>query len=122
MSQLNDWLDRYEYLIGLGQDLTPMDKKFRTAEHALPGCQSKVWIRAELEADKIVFSADSDSVIIKGILALLLQILNRRPPEAIANADLYFIQATGLDSHLSPSRANGVRSIVKRLKSCGAKL
>jgi len=119
MSSREDWMGKYEYLIGLGKDLTVMDGKFRTAEHALPGCQSQVWIRSELKAGKVVFSVDSDSMIIRGILALLLRMLNQQPPAAIAKADLYFIEKTGLSTHLSPTRANGVKAIVKRLKSMG---
>lgn len=116
MSALDDWMDKYEYLIKLGRNFDPQDEKFKTEENALKGCQSKVWISAELQDNKISFSADSDSLIIKGILALLLRVLNNQPLKDVAHSDLYFIDRIGLSTNLSPSRANGLASIVQHLK------
>lgn len=117
MSLLNDWMDKYKYLIELGKSLRPMDEKFKTDENALPGCQSNVWIKAEINDNKIIFSADSDSLITKGLLALLLRVLNNRPPKEVVQAELYFIEEVGLSTNLSPSRANGLALVVKQLKS-----
>ncbi len=122
MSRLNDWMDKYEYLINLGRSFNPAAKKIRTEENALKGCQSKVWIRAELKDHKVFFSADSDSLIVKGLLALLLRVLNNQTPKDIVHSNLYFIERVGLSTNLSPSRANGLASIVKQLKSCAAKI
>lgn len=117
MSLLNDWMDKYKYLIELGKSLRSMDEKFKTDENALPGCQSNVWIKAEINDNKIIFSADSDSLITKGLLALLLRVLNNRPPKEVVQAELYFIEEVGLSTNLSPSRANGLALVVKQLKS-----
>lgn len=117
MSLLNDWMDKYKYLIELGKSLRSMDEKFKTDENALPGCQSNVWIKAEINDNKIIFSADSDSLITKGLLALLLLVLNNRPPKEVVQAELYFIEEVGLSTNLSPSRANGLALVVKQLKS-----
>jgi cysteine desulfuration protein SufE len=111
-----DWLDIYEYLIALGRDLAPLDEQFKIEENALKGCQARVWIRGELTHDKLRFSADSDSLITKGLVSMLLRILNDRDPCEIAGADLYIIERMGLNSNLSPSRANGLKSIIKHLR------
>ncbi|MFO7888739.1 MAG: SufE family protein [bacterium] len=116
-SGLNDWMDKYEYLITLGKTLKATDKDLRIEENQIPGCQSTVWVKAELKDNKITFSADSEALITRGIIALLLRVLNNQSPEDILNADLYFIEKIGLSSNLSPSRANGLASIVKILKS-----
>jgi len=121
MSALDDWMDKYEYLIQLGADLDPMDKKYKTEQNALKGCQSDVWIAAELEHNRILFSADSDSLITRGILALLLRVLNHQPPKDIVRSDLYFIHRVGLSTNLSPSRANGLASMAKQMKFIAAK-
>ncbi|MFW6129388.1 MAG: SufE family protein [Candidatus Aminicenantaceae bacterium] len=121
MSGLDDWMDKYEYLINLGRNFSPPEGKFKTDENALKGCQSKVWINAELKGNKISFLADSDSLITRGILALLLRVLNHQHPEDIANSDLYFIDQIGLSTNLSPSRADGLASIIKQFKHFGAK-
>lgn len=121
MSGLDDWMAKYEYLINLGRSLKPADNRFKTEENALTGCQSRVWISAELKATKISFQADSDSMIIRGMLALLLRVLNNQPPKEVTNSNLYFIDRIGLSTNLSPSRANGLASIVKQLKYYAAK-
>jgi cysteine desulfuration protein SufE len=115
-SHLPDWFDKYEYLIDRGKKHPPMDERYKTDEYALPGCQSQVWIRAEFDDGVVCYYADSDSVITKGILALLLQVVNNRPASAIANADIYFTKAIGLSTNLSPTRANGLALIIRRLK------
>jgi cysteine desulfuration protein SufE len=119
MSALDDWMDKYEYLIGLGDRLSPTDDGIRDERYALRGCQARVWIKAESNNGRISFSADSDSKITKGMLALLIRVLNNRSPEEIADADLYFITGTGLSANLSPTRANGLALIVKHMKECG---
>lgn len=116
---LNDWLDRYEYLINLGRELEPLDHQYKTEENALPGCQSKVWIQARLEDGRMFFRADSDSEIIKGILKLVFQVLDNSYPEDVADADLYFLREMGLNTSLSPSRSNGLTSIVNHVKKLG---
>ncbi len=120
MSQLGDWFDKYEYLIALGRDLPPLPREYRTDEYAISGCQSAVWIVATPDGDWLRLAADSDALITKGILALLLRVLNDQPAHKIADADLYFIEKTGLGPNLSPSRANGLAAIVKHIKNCAA--
>ena len=112
-----DWLDKYNYLIELSSDLPIMDPRYKTSEYLINGCQSKVWLKAELKGEKIHYHTDSDSLITKGMLALLLRILDNQYPEDIVNADLYFIDKIGLNSNLSPSRVNGLIAIVKQFKS-----
>ncbi len=121
MSALDDWMDKYEYLIQLGRNFDPQDEDIKTDKNALKGCQSQVWISAELKNNKIHYSADSDSLITKGILALLLRVLNDQPPKEVKNSDLYFIERVGLSTNLSPSRANGLAFMVKQLKFHAAK-
>ncbi|MFW6124319.1 MAG: SufE family protein [Acidobacteriota bacterium] len=121
MSELDDWMDKYEYLINLGRSFNPPVKKIRNDDNALMGCQSKVWISAELKDQRVFFFADSDSLIIRGLLALLMRVLNNQHPKDIVSSNLYFIEQTGLSTNLSPSRANGLASIVKHLKLCAAK-
>jgi len=114
-----EWLDKYEYLIELGNSLEPIDMKFRTNDYLINGCQSKVWINAELEGDKIIFYADSDAIITKGIVALLIRVLSNRKPDEIMNADLFFIDKIGLTQNLSPTRSNGLLAMVKQMKMYG---
>ena len=116
-SKLNDWFDKYEYLIDLGKSLEPLDEKLKSEENSISGCQSKVWLKAEIRNERIHYLADSDSLITKGMISLLLRVLNNQFPEDIVNADLYFIDKIGLNSNLSPARANGLISIVKQIKS-----
>lgn len=115
------WDDRYEYIIDLGKKLPVIDDQFKTDEHLIRGCQSQVWLRAEMEDGKMKLTADSDAVITKGIIALLVRVLAGQQPEAVANADLYFINAIGLQEHLSPTRANGLVNMVNTLKAIGKK-
>jgi cysteine desulfuration protein SufE len=121
-SALDDSLDRYERLIDLGRRHDPPDEQLRSEEHAIPGCQSQVWIRAELRDGRLHLHADSDSMIIRGVLALLLRVLDGRRPAEVAAADLHFLKEVGLTTHLSPSRANGVATIVRHLQRSAAEL
>lgn len=115
-SGLGDWIDKYEYIIDLGKKLNPLPPALKTEENAIKGCQARVWISAGLEDGKLYFRADSDALITKGLIALLLQVLDHQTPGDIADSDLYFMDKIGLSSHLSPSRANGLASIVKHMK------
>jgi len=112
----DDWLDRYEYLIELSKDLEPLDPKYKTNEYLITGCQSRVWLMAEMQDDKVVYSAETDAIITKGIISLLIRILSGQKPEDIVNADLYFINSIGLQQNLSPTRSNGLLSMVKQMK------
>jgi len=116
-STLNDWFDKYEYLINRGKSLEPADEKLKSEENSISGCQSQVWIKAEMRDERIHYLADSDSLITKGMISLLLRVLNNQFPEDIVNSDLYFIDKIGLNSNLSPARVNGLMSIVKQIKS-----
>ncbi len=116
-SQFTDWSDKYEYLIDLGKELPALDPKYKTDFHAVKGCQSKVWVHAEVKDGRVYLQADSDAIITKGIIALLIRVLSGQKVEAIANTDLYFIDAIGLKSHLSPSRSNGLKSMIQHIKS-----
>lgn len=115
-SIFEDWMDRYQQLIELGKDLPPIDEKKRTESYLIKGCQSKVWLDAELKDGKIYFSADSDAIITKGIVALLIQVLNERTPKEIMDVDLYFIDKIGLKENLSPTRSNGLVAMVKQMR------
>ncbi len=115
-SIFEDWMDRYQQLIELGKDLPPIDEKKRTESYLIKGCQSKVWLDAELSDGKILFTADSDAIITKGIVALLIQVLNRRTPKEIMDVDLYFIDKIGLKENLSPTRSNGLVAMVKQMR------
>ena len=115
-SMFDDWMDRYEYIIDLGKSLPLIDSKFKTEDNVIKGCQSKVWVNAKLENDKIIFSADSDAIITKGIIAILIRVFSNQTPKAILEADTNFIDEIGLKEHLSPTRANGLVSMIKQLK------
>ena len=112
----DDWLDRYEYLIELSKDLEPPDPKYKTNEYLINGCQSRVWLMAEMQNDAVVYRAETDAIITKGIISLLCRVLSGRKPEEIVNADLYFIDKIGLRQNLSPTRSNGLLSMVKQMK------
>ena len=112
----DDWLDKYNFLIELNEGLPKLDSKFKTNEYLINGCQSKVWLHADLEDEKIVFTADSDAIITKGIVSLLVRVLSNRTPTEIMNTDLYFIDRIGLRENLSPTRSNGLLSMVKQMK------
>ena len=118
MSGMDDWLDRYAYIIDLGNTLTPMPDSEKTPANLIEGCQSRVWIDAKEDADgKIKFDADSDALIVKGIVALLMRVLDDRTPDEILDADLYFIDKIGLSEHLSPTRSNGLVAMVKQIRN-----
>ncbi|MDP4189182.1 MAG: SufE family protein [Bacteroidota bacterium] len=112
----SDWMDRYNYLIELSKDLPVIDAKMKTDEYAIRGCQSKVWLNAELKEGKIVFTADSNAIITKGIVALLIRVLSGRTPKEIMDCDLYFIDQIGLRQNLSPTRSNGLLAMIKQMK------
>jgi cysteine desulfuration protein SufE len=115
-SVFDDWMDKYSLLIDLGNSLPPMDVQYKTAKNLIEGCQSRVWLQADYEDGKVVFRADSDAVIVKGIVALLIQILSGRTPDEILSTDLYFIDAIGLKAHLSPTRSYGLTAMLKQMK------
>jgi len=115
-SIFDDWMDRYNFLIELGSELPGIDKKFKTDEYLINGCQSKVWLNAEYENGIISYTADSDAIIVKGIVALLVKVLNNQSAEEVMNADLYFIDKIGLKENLSPTRSNGLVSMMKKMK------
>lgn len=116
-SLLDDWMDRYEMIIEMGNELTPMPESEKTPQHLIEGCQSRVWISGELDTDnRLQLQADSDAVIVKGIIAMLLKVLSGQAPADILHADLYFIDKIGLKEHLSPTRSNGLLSMVRHIK------
>ena len=112
----DDWMDRYNQLIDMSKNLEEMDPKYKTEKYVIEGCQSKVWLHAEFDGDVIRFKADSDAIITKGIVALLIRVLSGRTPEEIKDADLFFIDEIGLKDHLSPTRANGLLAMVRQMK------
>lgn len=112
----DDWMDRYSYLIELGNEMAEMDGSHKTDQTLIEGCQSKVWIDAEMKENNIIFYAESDAVIVKGIVALLLRVFSNQPVNEVANSELYFIEKIGLSNHLSPTRSNGLLSMVKQMK------
>ena len=111
-----DWMDKYEYIIQLGKDLPLIDPQYKIDENLIRGCQSKVWMHAEFKEGKIFFTADSDAVITKGLVSLVIRVLSGHTPREIVDAELTFIDAIGLSSHLSPTRSNGLLSMVKQIK------
>ena len=115
-SMFEDWMQRYEYMIELGKSLPLIDPQFKTDDYIIKGCQSKVWVHADLEDDKLVFTADSDAIITKGIIAILIRVFSHQHPDAILDAGTEFIDKIGLKEHLSPTRANGLVSMIKQLK------
>jgi cysteine desulfuration protein SufE len=116
-STLNDWFDQYEHLISLGKKLKPLDEQLKSEENRISGCQSQVWLTEEKKDDKLIYSADSDSVLIKGMISLLLRVVNNQTPKDILTSELYFIKKIGLSSNLSPSRTNGILAILKQIKA-----
>ena len=120
-SSLEDGFEKYKHIVDMGKSLKPIKKEYRTEEYLINGCQSEVWIRGELNDNKIYFTSDSDSLITKGIIALLLRVLNDQSPEDIINNELYFIDRIGLSSNLSPARGNGLYSVVNSIKSFAEK-
>ena len=115
-SMFDDWEERYQYMIDLGKTLPLIDEEYKTDSNIIKGCQSKVWVHAEMEEDKIAFTADSDAIITKGIIAILIRVFSNQHPKDILDADTSFIDVIGLKEHLSPTRANGLVSMIKQLK------
>ena len=115
-SDLDDWMDRYQLLIDLGNEQTPLDEKYKTDQNLIEGCQSRVWLQADEVDGKVIFQAESDALIVKGIIALLIKVLSGHTPEEILSADLYFIDRIGLKEHLSPTRSNGLLAMVKQMR------
>ena len=112
----DDWMDKYNFLIDISKELLPIDNQYKSNENLIKGCQSRVWLNGELIDGKIVFTADSDAIITKGIVALLIRLLSNRTPDEIINADLFFIDKIGLKENLSPTRANGLVSMIKQMR------
>lgn len=115
-SIFDEWLDKYDYLIELSDTLPPIVAEHRTDEYAIKGCQSRVWVDAKLEEGRVFFAADSDAIITKGIIALLVRVMNGRTPQEILDMELYFIDAIGLGENLSPTRSNGLLAMIKQMK------
>ena len=125
-SGLDDWMDKYQLLIDLGNELTSLDERYKTEQNLIDGCQSRVWLQADLvdgsstgsETVKVIhFSAESDALIVKGIVSLLIRVLSDHTPQEILDADLYFIEEIGLKEHLSPTRSNGLVAMVKQIRA-----
>ncbi len=115
-SMFDDWTQRYEYMIELGKSLPIIEEKYKIDANLIKGCQSRVWVHSELKEDKVIFTADSDAIITKGIIAILIRVFSNQHPKAIIEANTDFIDKIGLKEHLSPTRANGLISMIKQLK------
>ena len=115
-SDFTDWMDKYQLLIDLGNELQPLDAKYKTEDNLIDGCQSRVWLQADMRDGLLYFTAESDALIVKGIIALLIRVLSGHTPQEIAAADLYFIDRIGLRDHLSPTRSNGLLAMLKQMK------
>ena len=115
-SGMDDWMDKYQLLIDLGNEQAPLDEQYKTEQNLIDGCQSRVWLQADYEDGKICFTAESDALFVKGIVALLIRVLSGHTPKEILDADLYFIEEIGLKEHLSPTRSNGLLAMVKQMR------
>jgi len=115
-SGFDDWMDKYQLLIDLGNEQDPLDDKYKTEQNLIDGCQSRVWLQADLIDGKLLFTAESDALIVKGIVALLIRVLSGHTPQEILDADIYFIEEIGLKEHLSPTRSNGLLAMVKQMR------
>lgn len=115
-SMFDDWMQRYEYMIEMGKSLEPLNPEYKTENKLIKGCQSQVWLHSEMEDGKVIFTADSDAIITKGIVAILVRVFSGHTPQEILNADTEFIDEIGLKEHLSPTRANGLVSMIKQMK------
>ena len=113
---LSEWMDRYGYIIELGNSLPQLEEKYKTPDNLIEGCQSRVWIIADMKDGLVNFNADSDAIIVKGIISLLMRVLSGHSPQEILDSDLYFIQKVGLQEHLSPTRSNGLVAMVKQMR------
>lgn len=115
-AMFDDWMQRYEYIIDLGKNLPLIEEEFKTDDNIIKGCQSKVWLKGEQNDDKVTFTADSDAILTKGIIAILIRVFSNQKASDILNADMDFIDEIGLKEHLSPTRANGLVSMIKNIK------
>ena len=115
-SDFDDWMDKYQLLIDLGNEQEPLDEKYKTEQNLIDGCQSRVWLQADMEDGNVVFQAESDALIVKGIIALLIKVVSGHTPDEILNSDLYFIEKIGLKEDLSPTRSNGLLAMVKQMR------
>lgn len=115
-SDFDDWMDKYQLLIDLGNEQEALDEKYKTEQNLIDGCQSRVWLQADMEDGNVVFQAESDALIVKGIIALLIKVVSGHTPDEILNSDLYFIEKIGLKEHLSPTRSNGLLAMVKQMR------
>ena len=115
-SDFDDWMDKYQLLIALGNEQEPLDPQYKTEQNLIDGCQSRVWLQADLTDGKVVFQAESDALIVKGIIALLIKVVSGHTPDEILNSDFYFIEKIGLKEHLSPTRSNGLLAMVKQMR------
>jgi cysteine desulfuration protein SufE len=115
-SLFDDWMEKYEYIIDLGKDLPLVDENLKTEDRLIEGCQSRVWLNSEIVDGKMKYTADSDAIITKGIIGLLIRVMNSENPKTVVETDLHFIKDIGLQEHLSPTRANGLAGMVKRMK------
>ena len=115
-SGLDDWMDKYAYIIELGNAVEPLEEKYKTPDNIIEGCQSRVWLIADQDGDKVTFRADSDAIIVKGLISLLIRVLSGNSPQEILDADLYFMKEIGLQEHLSPTRSNGLLAMIKQMR------
>jgi cysteine desulfuration protein SufE len=115
-SDFDDWMDRYQLLIDMGSEQKALDERYKTEENLIDGCQSRVWLQCDAKDGKLFFTAESDALIVKGIITLLIRVLSGHTPDEILNADLYFIEKIGLKEHLSPTRSNGLLAMVKQMR------
>lgn len=115
-AEFDDWMDKYQMLIDMGSDLEPLEEKYKTENNLIDGCQSRVWLQADYADGVINFKAESDALIVKGIVSLLIRVLSGHSPQEIMDADLYFINSIGLSDHLSPTRSNGLLAMVKQMR------
>lgn len=115
-ADFTDWMDKYQLLIDLGNGLKPLDDKYKTEDNLIDGCQSRVWLQADMRDGQLYFTAESDALIVKGIIALLIRVLSGHTPQEIIDADLYFIDRIGLKDHLSPTRSNGLLAMIKQIR------
>ena len=115
-SLFDDWMDKYGLLIDLGNSLEPLDEKHKTPQNIIEGCQSRVWLNAEMKEGKVMYQGESDAILVKGIVSLLIQVMSGHTPDEILGTDLYFIDKIGLKEHLSPTRSNGLLAMVKQMR------
>lgn len=116
LSAYDDWMEKYEHIIGLGKEIKQIEPQYKTEDRLIKGCQSRVWLHADYKNGRIFFSADSDAIITKGLIAMMIQVLSEHTPQEITQADIYFIDKIGLRNHLSPTRANGLLAMLKQMK------